>query len=434
MHRRQFSRSVFFGAPIAVGLAACDRPRSSDRASTHPLRRRDQALIMSAPAYTTQYADPYRSSLVDVTPNARYRHLERLVLDGPHRLEGAATEVLADGTRVVVRYGIRTVVLEPYGSREFWAAEGGVYWIASLTADALVMGPRVHPWDDSPMRELPPTDMFHERGDQWIGRQQGHLWLLGVHKTPAWAAESLSIRLVDTQARDEDDEEDEPPSGRTVWALFWKGVRGSTAVCAPDGRVLATESSRRIAIVGPDADPTARDELSRPKPRIVMSGETDLVVHNCSAIDPGFALLASPNENRSGPASLIALDDQGREQWRASVPFRIDVEVEPTLHRPPHPPIALGDGRILVAGAGLACFADGKLLWSRPSPDRVAATVLGSEAIAVAIGRQLQILQPDGSVRDAVDLPGDAKATTSPAVAPDGTLYVGTTAAVYAIR
>lgn len=387
---------------------------------------------MNAPAYTTHYADPYRSSWVEVTPKAGYRHTERLVLDGPHRLEGVTTEVLADGVRVVVRYGPRTVVLEPYGSREFWADEKS-HWIATLTDDALVLGPEVHPWDGSAMHELRPTGMFQEPVHQWIGRQQGPLWLVGVHETPEWEAESLGIRLMDTQARDEDDDEDDQPSGRTVWAHFRNGV-GGTAVCAPDGRVLVTDRTRRIAIIGPDADPTARDELSRPKPRMVMSSETDLFVHNCSAIPPGFALLASPSEQRSGPAVLVALDDQGREQWRASVPFRIDVEVEPTLVRPPHPPIALGDGRILVAGAGLACFADGKLLWSRPCPDRVGATVLGSKAIAATTGRQLQILHPDGSVRDTVELPGDAKATTSPAVAPEGTIYVGTEAAVYAIR
>jgi outer membrane protein assembly factor BamB len=283
------------------------------------------------------------------------------------------------------------------------------------------------------MHELRPTGMFQEPVHQWIGRRQGPLWLVGVHETPSWDSESIGIRLMDTEARDEDDDDDDPPSGRTVWARFWNGV-GGTAVCAPDGRVLVTDRTRRITIVGPDADPKARDELSRPMPQVVMSKESDVHVHNCSAISPGFALLATQDASASGPPLLIALDDRGREQWRAAVPFRIDVEVEPTLHRPPHPPIALGDGRVLVAGAGLACFANGKLLWSRPSPARVGATVLASKAIAVATGRGLQILDPDGRVRDEVELPGEATVTTSPAVASDGTLYVGTKAAVYAVR
>jgi sugar lactone lactonase YvrE len=64
----------------------------------------------------------------------------------------------------------------------------------------------------------------------------------------------------------------------------------------------------------------------------------------------------------------------------------------------------------------------------------VGATVLASKAIAVATGRGLQILDPDGRVRDEVELPGEATVTTSPAVASDGTLYVGTKAAVYAVR
>jgi outer membrane protein assembly factor BamB len=151
-------------------------------------------------------------------------------------------------------------------------------------------------------------------------------------------------------------------------------------------------------------------------------------------LPPGFALVATEDESGKGPASVIVLDDQGRERWRESVPFSIDVEVEQGLHRRPHPPITLAGGRVLVAGAGLACFEEGKLLWKRASQDRVGATVLSSQVIAVATGRRVEILRPDGSVRETVELPGDAKATTSPAVAPDGTLYVGTQDSVYAIR
>jgi hypothetical protein len=383
---------------------------------------------VSTTAYTTQYADPYRSSRVDVNPNARYRHLERLVLDGPHRLEGVATEVLADGVRVAVHYANnRTVVLEPYGSREFWADEAVLHSVATLEADAFIMGSQVYPWDGSPVQALPSPGIRTEPEQQWIGLRRGDLWLVGTAVYPTWDPQRIDVSLIDLREREEDDDIVEYT---VLWSLTLSGSAG-TAVCAPSGRVLVTALDRRLAIVGPGAGKAPADDDDWPPPAIVMDGHTDVFVHNCSAISSGFALLGTTeNEDPAGPAVVVALDESGRERWRASVPFTIEVDPR----RPPHPPIDLADGRILVAGLGLACFADGALLWSRPSPDPVGATVLGSKAIAAATGRRLEVLHPDGNVREIVDLPGDARTTTSPAVAPDGTLYVGTRRDVWAIR
>jgi hypothetical protein len=426
MNRREFSHLAIKGGPAAAVLLACGRGHHAPLSSP-AARDGQQGSTMKTYGYTTHYADVQRSSRVEVIPNAHYQHLERLVLDGPHRLGGVSTEVLADGVRVAVRYETqRTVVLEPYGSREFRTHDLSPHCIATLEPDALVLGPNVHPWDGRPTHELPSSGHFEDRVEQWVGRRQGHLWLVASTVFPNWAPQRIGVTLVDMREREVDDDIEEY---QVLWRFHWSGSAG-TAVCGPDGRVLVTALDRRLAIVGPNVASSASTEPGR-DPEIVMSGRTDVYVHNCSAIEPGFVLLGTTRgESPKGPAVVVALDELGRERWRASVPFTIGVDER----RSPHPPIDLGDGRILVAGAGLACFADGKLLWSRPSSDRTGATVMSSRAVAVASGRQLLILHPDGKVREAIELPGSAKATTSPAVAPDGTVYVGTETDVYAVR
>jgi outer membrane protein assembly factor BamB len=317
-------------------------------------------------------------------------------------------------------------LLEPYGSREFWADEAVLHSIATLEPEAFIIGSEVHPWDGSPVQTLPSPGLHTEPEAQWIGRRQGHLWLVGAAVHPTRDPRRIDVALIDLREREVDDDIEEYT---VLWSLTWSGSAG-TAVCAPSGRVLVTALDRRLAVVGPGAAAPA-DEHDWPQPAIVMSGHTDVFVHSCSAVAPGFALLGTThNENPAGPAVVVALDEDGRERWRASVPFTIDVDPR----RPPHPPIDLGDGRVLVAGVGLACFVDGSLLWSRPSADPVGATVLGSKAIVAASGRRLEVLTHDGNVREVVDFPGDARTTTSPAVAPDGTLYVGTQEAAWAIR
>ena len=362
---------------------------------------------MNTPAYTTTYANPQRSSRVDVAPHAVYQHVERLVLTGPHRLEGRVTGILADATRVAVRYGERTVVLEPYGSRELWAEDPR--WLATLRPDALVLGPQLHPWDGEPMITLPPPGLFQESVQQWIGRLEDDVWCVGVTEDPAFDVQSMRIRVRGVGKREDD-------LSAPRWNLTWTGAPGA-AVIASDGRVLVTALDRRLAVVGPGSVSTSED------PEMITDRRTDVFVHDLSAMDGGFMLLATAEPAADGPPLLIALDDRGNERWRASVPFRVD-----------HPPIDLGDGRTLVAGDGLACFADGKLRWSLPTGARSTATVLDARVIALAHGRELHILHADGKVRETVQLPGASDATSPPAVAPDGTLYVGTQTDAYAIR
>lgn len=121
---------------------------------------------------------------------------------------------------------------------------------------------------------------------------------------------------------------------------------------------------------------------------------------------------------------LVALDPQGRVRWRFPVP-------EPGVQAPP----IVGQAGVIylstVRGL-LAVTSDGKLKWEY-ARGRVTSWPVETPSgnVLVLAGGELLALKPDGEQAWSVRLSGPL-GSTSPAVAPDGTIYLLTRDRLYA--
>lgn len=96
------------------------------------------------------------------------------------------------------------------------------------------------------------------------------------------------------------------------------------------------------------------------------------------------------------------------------------------------PAIAGGGTRVYLAGKGLVALDDGKLTWSQASEGPVYASTFEDGSLAVAAGKRLDFLKPDGTVDQTFNT--EEPVVAPPAIAADGSVWAASAEAIYIAR
>ncbi len=120
---------------------------------------------------------------------------------------------------------------------------------------------------------------------------------------------------------------------------------------------------------------------------------------------------------------LHLLDKSGKQISEAHVPFEVF-----------QPPVDAGKGRVYLLGNGVAAFDHGKTLFVQPSSVPFFATAFQDGSLALAAGQELRILDRDGKILQQFTTREHEPITTPPAIAADGSIWVGTAKGLYLAR
>jgi outer membrane protein assembly factor BamB len=391
------------------------------------------------PASVTEYANPAKSSRVDVTPCAfasiapfaDVPNLARFIYTDP---SGAFVLVhLGEGIG-----GRGTRVFDRSGAPVKFVGDGGPMTWESVLAlpDGFIVG----------------IDRYAYRGSEASvtvaggvgpsGRGVATRYIDGRYTTTAQVqvAQAGESRYAENEIGVDSEV---PPRDRgypASWGATLPGL-GSAAI-APDGRVVVAMRDGRIQVFAADG---VQPEGSNA--RILVDTHVAGEPYKLSVVDGGFAILALPAPFPGDPETeddvlyrlhatevthklpvrwsteVRMYDDAGREQWRATVPFE-----------GLQPPIAGNGGRLYVAGNGLAAVEDGKVVWSMKSETLTRATAFADGTLAVAVGPALRIVDSGGHIKQEFRTADGEDITTPPAIAGDGAVYVGTAKRVYVLK
>ncbi|TMA22735.1 MAG: hypothetical protein E6J85_03905 [Deltaproteobacteria bacterium] len=181
---------------------------------------------------------------------------------------------------------------------------------------------------------------------------------------------------------------------------------GRLTVLLPEG----TDQNEAVAALDVSIEANATDLSIVPPFVMVLYGGGDAGV-----------LARRRSEAFPSGSRLDALRGDGSLAWSVRVPF---------LAR--QPPID-GNGRVYLVGLGVAAIdLEGKMLWLNPSPVPVRASAFADGTLALARGSELQIMAPDGSVRQT--LRAGEELTSFPAIGPDASVWVASAKTLYVAR
>ncbi|WP_394844468.1 PQQ-like beta-propeller repeat protein [Pendulispora brunnea] len=189
---------------------------------------------------------------------------------------------------------------------------------------------------------------------------------------------------------------------------------GHTVMALPSGRLvvlLPQGDERKYGVLTLDAaiPPNATDLSIVPPYAMVLYGGGDA---GKLVADRSASITSSRLEARRPDGSLA---------WSANAAFLAK-----------QPPID-GNGRVYLVGGGIAAFdLDGKLLWSAQSNVPLRATAFADGTLAVVRGSELQIVAPDGTIRQSFR--ANEALTTYPAIASDGSVWAASAKMLYQAR
>ncbi|MFO7177517.1 MAG: hypothetical protein DIU78_002350 [Pseudomonadota bacterium] len=197
---------------------------------------------------------------------------------------------------------------------------------------------------------------------------------------------------------------------RLRWTRSHAGL-GAAAI-HDDGQVAVVTESGQFFRYSLDRKPNTTE------PAHTVESKLSFEPYDLSILDSGYAVLSRAD---SGTV-LHRLDPNGKELWRVAIPFEAT-----------QPPVDGGKGRVYVAGKGFAAVEDGKLLYAHPG-DQQWATAFEDGTVALAIGPELRIIDRDGTIRQSLRTKDGERLTTPPAIASDGTIWVGSETTLYHAR
>lgn len=96
------------------------------------------------------------------------------------------------------------------------------------------------------------------------------------------------------------------------------------------------------------------------------------------------------------------------------------------------PAIAGASGRAYLAGKGLAALDNGKVTWQHLSDEPLYASSFEDGSLAVATGKRLDFLRPDGTVDQTFNT--EEALVAPPAIASDGSVWAASATALYIAR
>jgi len=96
------------------------------------------------------------------------------------------------------------------------------------------------------------------------------------------------------------------------------------------------------------------------------------------------------------------------------------------------PAIAGAGDRVYLAGKGLAAIDKGKITWSHLSPEPIYASSFEDGSLALATGKRLDFVKPDGTIDQSFN--ADEPLVAPPAIAADGSVWAASAEALYLAR
>lgn len=337
-------------------------------------------------SYVTEYASSCRSSRTHALPRSYTQIAAMMPLDA----SPSFVHLDPTGTHVVVRdeNGLYLDTKQRMGP-------GGFRGIAYVTPWGAILGRWEMRWDgktldgrDDHTESTPSFPVDIAQGYQLAARWTAERWTSVGQQLGAF--DVRTVVSIHSRTADAD------------WVSVILGT-GSAAI-GDDGRVIVGMEDGRLRVY--PAHGNATDGM-RGSPRHELS--TDEGIHDLSAIGAGAVVLA----RRSGATGVRLVED--RVVWSTEVAF--------AAHQPP---IDGGDGRIYVAGDGLAAIDRGVVVWSSPSVVPTRATSFADGTLAVCRGPGLQIVTRDGSIVQQLATSDGATIVTPPAIAPDGSIWFAT--------
>jgi len=217
------------------------------------------------------------------------------------------------------------------------------------------------------------------------------------------------------------------PGGRRRWSYVVEG--GGAGAIGSGGRVVLVDGYGRLVVLANRLD-------GHKRPAVLVDSKTSPDAYMVACDEDGILLLCAPHdaeqyEDSAGRVaaqpywtprgnwvtSLVALDYDGRERWRAEIPFAGLQAVR------------RGDGSVVVGGMGVAVVKDGKLRWMRAIEVRV-HVALHRRDIIVAHGTTILRVDAVGRILGSGSIDDEAGACLLE-VQPDGTIWVVTPRAVW---
>lgn len=201
---------------------------------------------------------------------------------------------------------------------------------------------------------------------------------------------------------------------RRMSGLVWlRGHDGFGVGAVQDnGEVVLALRDGHFYRYAADAKPGTTD------PEYTIEVQLDFEPREISIVGAEYAVLS----RAEGGSALHLLDRSGKELWRVEIPFEVK-----------QPPID-GNGRIYLAGNGFAAVERGKLVFAHPSDHVQWATAFEDGTVAVSTGSELRIVASDGTIRQTFRTQDGDQLTTPPAIAANGTVWVGSEKALYHLR
>jgi len=118
---------------------------------------------------------------------------------------------------------------------------------------------------------------------------------------------------------------------------------------------------------------------------------------------------------------LLAFTTKTAPVYSLTVPFEVL-----------QPAIAGAGDRVYLAGKGLAAIDNGKITWSHLSPEPIYASSFEDGSLALATGKRLDFVKPDGTIDQSFN--ADEPLVAPPATAGDGSVWAASAEALYLAR
>jgi len=182
------------------------------------------------------------------------------------------------------------------------------------------------------------------------------------------------------------------------------------AAIAEDFTAFVAMDSRKLKVFAPRADDQGE---------AILEGEHDvgMVAERISLIGAHVLLLAAEGSG----TRLSVLTKNGTPIHSLTVPFEVL-----------QPAVAGAGKRVYLAGKGLAALDDGKVTWRHESSEPLYVSSFEDGSLAVANGKRLDFLKPDGTIEQSFEAQDPLVAP--PAIAGDGSVWAASATTLYIAR
>ena len=388
---------------VVLLLVSCRKPNSEPGVTARSAVQAKPQPPMQTPTFdgpqATSFSAPYASSLRNSQVLVRRRRLEQLVR---HSLPnaGAPTPRLAPFSLVVSPNGAHGVLTSLSGNDV--VAGGRVDWPANQ-GDVVAFDDRVF------VRGTPMT---------WQGEPMAREANVSV---------TAQVRRIDPRRYAALFDGLRGP-GDYLFAATFNLMGGPRSLDDLTPRWAAGGNGRGIGAIGADFSSVIYFEsgalqvvalTDSIKNQVALAGERklDVVAKHVSIIPPLIMLVA-----RDGAGSkLLAFTGDTTPVYSLTVPFEVL-----------QPAVAGAGKRVYLAGKGLAALDDGKFTWTHESSEPLYVSSFEDGSLAVANGKRLDFLKPDGTVDQS--FPTEEPLVAPPAIAADGSVWAASATALYIAR